>query len=69
MNRLIDRHSRIADRIHHASPEELLVRAVLHHASTRGLIEAELERRARGQVPFPSRAMRRDTASEYALAA
>jgi hypothetical protein len=69
MNRLIDRHYRIADRIHQASGEELLLRAVLHHASTRGLIEAELDRRARGEVPYPSRAMRREAACEYALAA
>lgn len=69
MNRLIDRHVRIADRIHHASAEELLVRAVLHRASTRSLIEAELNRRARGEVPQQTRAMRREAACEYAVAA
>ena len=68
MNRLIDRHIRIAERIHSASPEELLIRAVLHRAGTRSLINAELDRRARGEVP-PSLAMRSETGHIYAVAA
>ncbi len=69
MNHLIDRRFRIANRIHQATGEELLVRAVLHRAGTRSLIEAELDRRARGEVPYRSRAMRRETSAVYAVAA
>jgi hypothetical protein len=42
---------RILDTIHSSSAAELLLRAIVHNASTRALIRAELDRRAMGLVP------------------
>ncbi len=69
MNRHLDRQGVMADRIHHASAEELLIHVVLHHAGTHKLIEAELARRAKGDVPKMSHALRPQPQYKYSQAA
>ncbi|MCC6240354.1 MAG: hypothetical protein IT448_08665 [Phycisphaerales bacterium] len=69
MNRAIETHFSTAERIHQASAEQLLLWAILGQADTQSLIEAELKRRARGEVPLQNRAMRREAAYQYSMAA
>jgi hypothetical protein len=68
-NRLFRRQVRIHNVIHTATGIELLIRAVLHKASTRALINAELDRRALGLVPETPPARRMDDSSSMAALA
>ena len=69
MHRSANQRTKLAERIHHESPEQLLLEAVLHPRQTHTLIEAELDRRSKGELPRIGKITRRDDDSEYSKAA